>query len=67
MRESGAAAAAAMGLTFTQMVDLFSSESAIKRENTVEEVAAMAVLLASDVAAGITGALLSVDGGTAAY
>ena len=67
VRESGAAAAAAMGLTFTQMVDLFSSESAIKRENTVEEVAAMAVLLASDVAAGITGALLSVDGGTAAY
>ena len=42
-------------------------ESAIKRPNTVEEVAAMAVLLASDAGAGITGAMLSVDGGTAAY
>jgi len=27
----------------------------------------MAVLLASDAGAGITGAMLSVDGGTAAY
>jgi 3-hydroxybutyrate dehydrogenase len=56
-----------MGLTFEGMVDLFSQESAIKRPNTVEEVAAMAVLLASDAGAGITGAMLSVDGGTAAY
>jgi NAD(P)-dependent dehydrogenase (short-subunit alcohol dehydrogenase family) len=67
VRETGEAAAASMGLTFDGMVELFSSESAIKRQNTVEEVAAMAVLLASDVAAGITGALISVDGGTAAY
>ncbi|WP_366927623.1 SDR family oxidoreductase [Aeromicrobium sp.] len=46
---------------------MFAQESAIKRPNTVEEVAAMAVLLASDIGAGITGALLSIDGGTAAY
>ncbi len=65
--ESGGAAAAAMGLTFDQLVEQFASESAIKRQNTVEEVAAVAVLLASDIAAGITGALISVDGGTAAY
>ena len=51
----------AMGLTFQGMVDLFSEESAIKRPNTVEEVAAMAVLLASDAGAGITGAMLSVS------
>ena len=56
-----------MGLTFEGMVDLFAQESAIKRANTVEQVAAVAVLLASEVASGITGALLSVDGGTAAY
>ena len=67
VRETGAAAAASMGLTFEGMIEQFTSESAIKRQNTVEEVAAMAVLLASDVAAGITGALISVDGGTAAY
>jgi enoyl-[acyl-carrier-protein] reductase (NADH) len=36
----------------------------INRLNTVEEVAAMAVLLASDAGAGITGSLLNVDGGT---
>ncbi|MFT7091474.1 MAG: enoyl-[acyl-carrier-protein] reductase (NADH), partial [Candidatus Azotimanducaceae bacterium] len=41
--------------------------SAIKRPNKVEEVAAVAVLLASEAGAGITGALISVDGGTAHY
>src|SRR6266568_8893959 len=55
------------GLVITDMVALFAAESAIKRPNTVEEVAAVAVLLASDAAAGITGAIYSVDGGTAAY
>lgn len=67
VRETGAEAAKAMGLTFDQMVDFFAKESAINRLNTVEEVAAMAVLLASDVGAGITGAILSIDGGTAQY
>jgi 3-hydroxybutyrate dehydrogenase len=67
VRSSGPATAAAMGLTFEGMVDLFAQESAIKRPNTVEEVAAVAVLLCSEVASGITGALWSVDGGTAAY
>lgn len=67
VKENGPRTAAAMGITYDEMVELFSSESAIKRPNTVEEVAAMAVLLASDVGAGITGALLSIDGGTAAY
>ena len=67
VRESGAAAAASMGLTYDEMVEQFSSESSIKRMNTVEEVGAVAVLLASDVGSGITGALWSVDGGTAAY
>jgi len=67
VKRNGPETAAGMGLTFEGMVDLFAAESAIKRPNTVEEVAAVAVLLASDVAAGITGATYSVDGGTAAY
>ena len=67
VRENGPRTAESMGLTFEGMVDLFAEESALKRPNTVEEVAAMAVLLASDAGAGITGAMLSVDGGTAAY
>lgn len=65
--DSGPATAAGMGMTFEEMIDMFSQESALKRPGKVEEVAAMAVLLASDAGAGITGATLSVDGGTAQY
>jgi 3-hydroxybutyrate dehydrogenase/3-oxoacyl-[acyl-carrier protein] reductase len=64
---SGPDSAREMGLTFEQMVDQFAQETALKRISTVEEVAAVAVLLASDVAAGITGSAYNVDGGTAAY
>ena len=65
--QSGPATAAGMGMTFDEMIDMFSQESALKRPGKVEEVAAMAVLLASEAGAGITGATLSVDGGTAQY
>jgi 3-hydroxybutyrate dehydrogenase len=64
---TGPDSAKEMGLTFEQMVDQFAQETALKRISTVEEVAAVAVLLASDVAAGITGSAYNVDGGTAAY
>jgi NAD(P)-dependent dehydrogenase (short-subunit alcohol dehydrogenase family) len=67
VKENGPNTAKAMGMSFDEMIALFSQESAIQRPNTVEEVAAMAVLLASDAGAGITGALLSVDGGSAQY
>ena len=67
VRDNGPRTAEAMGMTFDEMVEMFSQESAIKRPNTVEEVAATAVLLASDAGAGITGAMFSVDGGTAPY
>ena len=64
---TGPDSAREMGLTFEEMVDQFAQETALKRISTVEEVAAVAVLLASDVAAGITGSAYNVDGGTAAY
>lgn len=67
VKNNGPATAEAMGITFDEMVDMFSQESAIKRPNTVEEVAAMALLLASNEGGGITGAALSVDGGTAQF
>ena len=67
IKANGPATAKAMNLTFDEMVDLFSQESAIKQPNKVEQVAETAVLLASDVGAGITGATWSVDGGTAPY
>ena len=49
------------------LVELFTSDSAIKRPNTVEEVAAVALLLASDSGRNITGTLFPVDGGTMPY
>lgn len=60
-----AVAGEAMGQTYEQFLDGYAQEAAIKRLNTVEEVAAVAVLLASEAGGGITGALLNVDGGTA--
>jgi len=66
--ETGPESAKSMGVdTVEEMVDIFAQESAIKRANTVEEVAAAAVLLASDAGAGITGTSFAVDGGTLPY
>jgi 3-hydroxybutyrate dehydrogenase/3-oxoacyl-[acyl-carrier protein] reductase len=67
MRELGPQAAASAGITYQQFLDNYASESAIKRLNTVQEVAAMATLLASDLGAGITGSLINVDGGTSQW
>lgn len=67
VRDSGPDTAKAMGITYEELIDMYSQDSAIKRPNLVEEVAAVALLLASDAGAGITGAAYSVDGGTAQY
>lgn len=67
VRQNGPATAKAMGLTFDEMVAAFSKDSAIERPVTLEEVAAVALLLASNAGSGITGMALSVDGGTAQY
>ncbi|HAR31468.1 MAG TPA: 3-oxoacyl-ACP reductase [Gammaproteobacteria bacterium] len=67
IRSNGPATAETMGMTFDEMVAMFSRDSALQRPVTVEEVAALAVLLASDAGSGITGAIMSVDGGTAQY
>ncbi len=49
------------------VIELYSREAALQRPVTVDEVVAVALMLASDAGSGITGALISVDGGTAAY
>jgi 3-hydroxybutyrate dehydrogenase len=67
MREMGPDAAKTMGISYEQFLDNYAQESMIKRLNTVGEVAATALLLASDEGAGITSALINVDGGTAAW
>jgi NAD(P)-dependent dehydrogenase (short-subunit alcohol dehydrogenase family) len=65
---TGPDSAVAMGLgSYDKMIELFTEESAIKRPNTAEEVAAVAVMLASDAARNITGCLFPIDGGTMPY
>ena len=63
LREQGSAIAAGMGMDFGQLVDSFTRKSALRRPTTTDEVAMVAVLLASDAGAGITGSAWSVDGG----
>lgn len=68
VRATGPESAVAMGLgTYEALIETFSQESAIKRPNTVEEVAAVAVMLASDKARNFTGCMFPVDGGTMPY
>jgi len=67
MKSAGRAYATSAGITYEQFLQAYADESMIKRLNTVEEVAGMALLLASEYGAGITGALLNVDGGSAPW
>ena len=67
VKDTGPATAEAMGITFEEMIDLYCAESATKRPCEVEEVASLAVLLASEGGSGITGQQISVDGGTSQY
>jgi NAD(P)-dependent dehydrogenase (short-subunit alcohol dehydrogenase family) len=67
MREVGVQIAAARGITYDQFLDVFRAEAATQQVTDTADVAAVAVLLASDAGSGITGSLISVDGGTAPY
>ncbi len=66
--ETGPATVEAMGLpNLDALAQLMFSVTAIQRPNTEAEVAAAAVLLASDLGAGITGTTINVDGGASPY
>jgi 3-hydroxybutyrate dehydrogenase len=68
VRDTGPDSAKAMGLEgYDAMIKMFTEDSAIKRPNRVEEVAAVALLLASDAAKNITGCMFPVDGGSMPY
>ena len=67
MKESGPKAAETMGVTYEEFLQQYADDSMIKRLNTVEEVAGLALLLASEYGGGITGATMSVDGGASSY
>ena len=65
MKETGPAAAESMGFTYEEFKNNYAQEASIKRLNTVEEVAGLAMYLVSHTGAGVTGAIMPVDGGTA--
>lgn len=67
MKEVGPQAAQAAGNTYEEFLQDFADEAMIKRLNTVDEVAAAAVWLASEHGGGVTGTLVNVDGGTSPW
>jgi len=68
VRATGPDSAVAMGLgTYEKLIEVYTEDSALKRPNTVEEVAAVAVLLASDAGRNITGCMFPIDGGSSPY
>lgn len=67
MKITGRTAAEAAGVSYESFLGGYAAESLTKSINTVEEVVAMAMLLASDAGAGVTGTAINVDGGTSPY
>jgi 3-hydroxybutyrate dehydrogenase len=67
MRDEGTKAAESMGMAYEDLLNWFAQESSIKRLNEVEDVAMVASLLVSEAGAGITGSLISIDGGSSPY
>jgi NAD(P)-dependent dehydrogenase (short-subunit alcohol dehydrogenase family) len=67
MKDVGPLVAQQSGTTYEEFLQSYANESMIKRLNTVEEVAACAVWLASDPGGGVTGAMINVDGGTSPW
>ncbi len=67
VRETGPATAQVMGTTYEGMLEMFSADSCIKRTNTVEEVAAVALMLATEEARNFTGCMFPIDGGSLPY
>lgn len=67
IRNQADKAAAANNMDTDSFLTQYAQQAAIGRPITVEEVAALAVVVASEAGGGISGAMLSVDGGTAAY
>ncbi len=67
MQNYGAATAAEQGVTYEETLKPFADEASLRALTKPEDVAAVAVFLASDGGAGITGALWSVDAGITSW
>ena len=66
--ETAPQTAEALGMdSLDEVADMFSQGSAIKKPNTVEQVAAAALMFARDEARNLTACLFPVDGGTMPY
>ncbi|OUV77215.1 MAG: 3-oxoacyl-ACP reductase [Acidimicrobiaceae bacterium TMED130] len=66
--ESAPQTAEALGMdSLDEVADMYSQASAIKKPNTVEQVAAAALMFARDEARNLTACLFPVDGGTMPY
>lgn len=63
----GSKTAALIGLTYEEYLDTYAQDTLTKVVSTVEEIAAVALLLVSDEGAGITGTAINVDGGTSPF
>jgi 3-hydroxybutyrate dehydrogenase len=67
MTVTGAENAAASGIGYDEFKRAYAEQALTKELNTVEEVAAVALLLASPAGRGITGTTINVDGGTSPW
>jgi 3-hydroxybutyrate dehydrogenase len=67
MKTAGMDNAEASGMTYEQFIDHYASQTLTGKINTVDEVAAVALLLASNAGSGITGTAINVDGGTSPW
>jgi NAD(P)-dependent dehydrogenase (short-subunit alcohol dehydrogenase family) len=66
--EGGPGTAAAIGLSYEDLIEkVFKAKTLTGELNTPAQVAAVAVLLASDAGRGITGSFFNVDGGQSPY
>lgn len=67
MRTAGLDNANATGISYEEFLGHYASQTLTGKLNTVEEVAAVARLLASPAGGGITGTAINVDGGTSPF
>ncbi|MEM7100967.1 MAG: SDR family NAD(P)-dependent oxidoreductase [Pseudomonadota bacterium] len=65
MLEQGPKAAETMGITYEELKATYAADSALKRMVTVDEIAALALLIVSEQGSGFTGANFALDGGSA--
>lgn len=67
MQEAGAGLAASTGASYDDFINGFAAQTLTKKLNTVEECAALALLLAGPQGAGFQGTSINVDAGSSWY